>query len=193
MNNSGKVEASKVDSYLTQVRAALHGLPEGQVDDILRELRGHALELAEAKGVEAALNSLGDPVDLAKTYRAENQIIQGECSGSPLAILLGLRHASRSRAGRLLGTVLYVQTLLAIADRVVGNVHRLAVARVGYQRQPSRRYARGVGLVADTGRDSCGLDFAVLHRPGGPLVASPVPPLKKRFTACDARKLKRTN
>jgi hypothetical protein len=108
MNNSGKVEASKVDSYLTQVRAALHGLPEGQVDDILRELRGHALELAEAKGVEAALNSLGDPVDLAKTYRAENQIIQGECSGSPLAILLGLRHASRSRAGRLLGTVLYV-------------------------------------------------------------------------------------
>jgi hypothetical protein len=108
MTNSGKVDSTRVDSYLTRVRAALRGLPERQIDDILRELHGHALELAETEGMDAALRSLGDPVDLAKTYRAESEIVQAECSGSPLVILLGLRHASRSRTGRFLGTVLYV-------------------------------------------------------------------------------------
>jgi hypothetical protein len=99
---------TKIGSYLATVRAALRGLPEMQIEDIMRELRGHALELAEGKGADAAIESLGDPVDLAKTYRAESEIVHGECSGSPLSIFLGLRHASRSRAGRFAATVLYV-------------------------------------------------------------------------------------
>jgi hypothetical protein len=99
---------SRVESYLDRVRTALHGLPQPQIDDIMRELRAHAIELAEEKGIEAAFASLGDPVDLAKAYLAESQIIQGECSSSTLRILLGLRHAGRTRAGRFLATVLYV-------------------------------------------------------------------------------------
>jgi hypothetical protein len=99
---------SRVESYLDRVRTALHGLPERQIDDIMRELRAHAIELAEGKGIEAAFASLGDPVDLAKAYQAESQIIQGECSSSTLRILLGLRHAGRTRAGRFAATVLYV-------------------------------------------------------------------------------------
>ena len=73
---------SRIDGYLSRVRAALRGLPEGEIDDILRELRSHVNDLAEGQGVDAALRSLGDPVDLAKTYRAENEIAQAECSGS---------------------------------------------------------------------------------------------------------------
>jgi hypothetical protein len=107
MNNTNSVE-SQVESYLDRVRTALHGLPERQIDDIMRELRAHAIELAEGKGIEAAFASLGDPVDLAKAYQAESQIIQGECSSSTLRILLGLRHAGRTRAGRFAATVLYV-------------------------------------------------------------------------------------
>jgi hypothetical protein len=99
---------SRVESYLDRVRTALLGLPERQIDDIMRELRAHAIELAEGKGIEAAFASLGDPVDLAKAYQAESQIIQGECSSSTLRILLGLRHAGRTRAGRFAATVLYV-------------------------------------------------------------------------------------
>lgn len=100
---------SKIESYLARVRAALRGMPEREADDILRELRSHILELAGEDGadVEAGLQSLGDPVDLAKTYRTENLIAQAECSGSPLVILQGLRHASQSRSGRFLVTVLY--------------------------------------------------------------------------------------
>ena len=89
----------KVENYLGRVRVALRGLPEREIDDILRELRSTADEVGDA---DAALRSLGDPVDLAKTYRAENQIVQAECSGSPLAILQGLRYASRSRIWRVL-------------------------------------------------------------------------------------------
>src|SRR5215469_15257122 len=100
---------SRTDSYLSRVRAALRGLPEHEVDDILRELRGHIVELAgqDGSGLEAALRSLGDPGDLAKTYRAESQLAQAECSGSPLVILQGLRHASGSRLGRFAATALY--------------------------------------------------------------------------------------
>lgn len=69
----------KVENYLGRVRAALRGLPEPEIEDILREYHSTADEAGDA---DAALRSLGDPVDLAKTYRAENQIVQPECSGS---------------------------------------------------------------------------------------------------------------
>jgi hypothetical protein len=95
----------KVENYLARVRTALRGLPQGEIDDILRELRSTADELGDA---DTALRSLGDPVDLAKTYRVENQMVQAECSGSALAILQGLRHASKNRIGRLLLTSAYV-------------------------------------------------------------------------------------
>jgi hypothetical protein len=98
---------SRVESYLYRVRTALHGLPKRQIDDIMRELRAHAIELAEGRGVEASLASLGDPVDLAKAYRAESQMVRAECSSSSLHILLGLRYAGRTRAGRFAATVLY--------------------------------------------------------------------------------------
>jgi hypothetical protein len=107
MTKQDSVE-SRVESYLDRVRTALRGLPERQIDDIMRELRAHAIELAEGKGIEVAFASLGDPVDLAKAYRAESEIIRAECSSSSLRILLGLRHANRTRAGRFLATVLYI-------------------------------------------------------------------------------------
>jgi uncharacterized membrane protein len=79
---------SRIDGFLARLRAALRGMPEREIDDILREIRSHLAELSEAEGgdVDAAIRSLGDPVDLAKTYRAENLIVLAECSGSPLVI-----------------------------------------------------------------------------------------------------------
>jgi hypothetical protein len=108
MATAGGLE-SRTESYLASVRAALRGLPEREIDDILRELRGHIAEVAGRDGseLETALQSLGDPVDLAKTYRAESQLVRAECSGSPLVILQGLRHASGSRLGRFAVTALY--------------------------------------------------------------------------------------
>ena len=102
--------ASRIDGFLARLRAGLRGMPEREIDDILREIRSHITELSENEGsdVEAAIRSLGDPVDLAMTYRAESVMVQAECSGSPLVILQALRHASRTRAGRSTATLLYV-------------------------------------------------------------------------------------
>lgn len=103
-------ENPKVEKYLARARVAMRGMPGGEVEDALRELRSHIAELAAQDGgnAEAALESLGDPVELAKKYQADNQIVHAECSRSPLAILLGLRHASRTRIGQRAATALYV-------------------------------------------------------------------------------------
>jgi len=97
-----------LERYLMQVRAALRGLPEPEIDDILRELRSHIVESAgDGTELAAALGALGNPLDLANTYRADNQMAQAECTCSPLVILQGLRHASRSRLGCFAVTALY--------------------------------------------------------------------------------------
>jgi hypothetical protein len=115
----------KIERYLARVRVALRGLPEREIDDILRELRSHVDELAgpEGSGVEASLQSLGDPLDLAHTYRTENQMVRAQCSGSPL-IILGLRHATRGTFGRVTATTLYVP-LLQSGDAVAGALEKL--------------------------------------------------------------------
>lgn len=117
----------KTESYLARVRVALRGLPEREIDEILRELRSHVNELAgrEGSGVEAALQSLGDPLDLAQTYRSENQMVRAECSGSPLVILQGLRHATRGTAGRVTATALYVLGYFGMGTLWAGALEKL--------------------------------------------------------------------
>jgi len=102
--------AQTIERYFARVRVALRGLPEREIDDILRELRSYLNELAgkEGSGVEAALRSLGDPVELARTYRSENEMVRAQCSGSPIDILQGLRHASAGTLGRVTTTALFV-------------------------------------------------------------------------------------
>lgn len=124
---------AKIESYLAQLRAALRGLPAAEMDDILRELRSHIAELtSDGADVEATLRSLGDPVDLAKTYRAENHMVQAECSGSPLVILQGLRHTSQSWLGRLFVVVLYLFGYANVVALLAAAIEKLIVpARTG--------------------------------------------------------------
>lgn len=133
----------KIESYLAQVRTALRGLPEREIADILRELHSHIVELTtEGADVEAALRSLGDPVDLAKTYRAENLMVQAECSGSPLVILQGLRHASRSRLGRLFVTALYFFGYANVLTLWAAAIEKLiAPARTGLWYTPGKMWS----------------------------------------------------
>jgi hypothetical protein len=122
-----------LERYLARMRVALRGLPEREIDDILRELRSHVEELAEheASGVPAALHSLGDPVDLAQTYRSENHIVRAQCSGSPLVILQGLRSASGGTAERLTLTALYVLGYFGMGLLWAGALEKLAAPSRG--------------------------------------------------------------
>ncbi len=134
---------TKIENYLARVRTALRGLPEREIDDILRELRSHADELAGPDGtnVDAALQSLGDPVDLAHTYRAENTMVQAECTGSALVILQGLRHATRTRAGRLLAGTLYALGYINVVSLWVAALDKLlAPSRTGLWYAPDNAW-----------------------------------------------------
>lgn len=117
----------RIDSFLARVRIALRGMPEREIDDILRELRSHVEELAgnEESGIEAALRSLGDPLDLARTYRSENELVRAQCSSSPLVILAGLRHATMGRLGRTTLSALYVLGYFAMGTLWAGALEKL--------------------------------------------------------------------
>ena len=133
--------ARRIESYMAQVRVAFRGLPEREIEDILRELRSHIAELAgpDGAGVEEALRSLGDPVDLAETYRSENQMVRAECSGSPLVILQGLRHAGRGPLGRITATVLYAFGYINVLTLWAAAIDKLfAPSRTGVWYTPGK-------------------------------------------------------
>lgn len=125
---------AKVASYLEQVRAALRGLSQPQIEEILRELRSHVTELggAEGQGIEAALRSLGDPIDLGNTYQSQFRIKRAECSGSPLVILQALRATTRGGLGRVAATALYAFGYVSAIDLWAAAVGKFfAPSRVG--------------------------------------------------------------
>ena len=125
---------ARIETFIARLRAALRGMPEGEIADILREIRSHIADLAASQGsdIEAAIRSLGDPVDLAKKYRAENLIARAECSGSTLAILQGLRHAGRTHAGRFTATVFYVTGYVYVVTLWSAAIQKLVFpSRVG--------------------------------------------------------------
>ncbi len=147
----------RIDKYLARVRAALRGIPERETQDIVSELRSHISEIAGGDGsrMDEALKSLGDPVDLAKTYRAESQMVQAECSGSPLVILQGLRHASRSTIGRVSATALYFFGYISMGTLWIEAFDKLfAPSRIGLWYTPGN--LRSLTWVTGDGRAPVG-------------------------------------
>jgi uncharacterized membrane protein len=78
-----------------QLRRSLGELPAEEVQDILREIRGHILERAETSGglteerLAAILKTLGRPEDIAPLYQAEAMMSRARTSFSPWVVLRG--------------------------------------------------------------------------------------------------------
>jgi hypothetical protein len=78
-------------------------------------------------------------VDLAETYRSENQMVRAECSGSPLVILQGLRYASRTRWGRVTATALYAFGYINVLTLWAAAIDKLfAPSRTGIWYTPGQ-------------------------------------------------------
>jgi uncharacterized membrane protein len=83
---------TRIDSYLMNLRRSLGELPPEEVNDILREIRGHILERAEAAGelsdekLVAILKVLGKPEDIGPLYQAEAMVARARSSFSPALI-----------------------------------------------------------------------------------------------------------
>lgn len=111
MNATGAQE--KIEAYLSRLRVLLRGMSTAEIQDILGELRSHIVEKSNVNGeltaVETALQSLGDPEELASAYLTDAALAQAEVSRSPFRILASLyRWASLSVAGffALIGSLL---------------------------------------------------------------------------------------
>ncbi len=97
---------SRIDTYLMNLRRCLGELPAEEVNDILREIRGHILERAETAGeltdekLVAILKALGKPEDIGPLYQAEAMVARARASFSPTLILRTvLRWAMKSAVG----------------------------------------------------------------------------------------------
>ncbi len=96
--------SNRIDAYLVQLRECLGELPPEEVTDILREIRGHILERAEANGelteerLVAILKSLGRPEDIAPLYQADAAVARAKISLSPRVVMRGIQRWSRVSA-----------------------------------------------------------------------------------------------
>ena len=144
MANASPVN-SKLESYLQKLRSALRDLPSGEVEDIVREIRSHVLDRAEASGqpadagISSALDALGTPESLASQYVTEHLFSRAEVSRSPWLIQRSIfRWATLSIAGffvllaSLVGYFLGASLVIAAFAKFV-NPHRagLWMVRLG--------------------------------------------------------------
>jgi len=109
-----------VERYLERLRSRLRGMPASEVDEILRELRGHVEERVQSgTPLREVLQALGDPESVAAEYQTERVTARAECARSPLAILHGLMLLRR---GSLAGwTVLGLTALVYAWAFVLGG------------------------------------------------------------------------
>ena len=89
-----------------RLRRSLGELPAEDVNDILREIRGHILERAETAGemtdesLQRILRELGQPEDIGPLYQTEAMVARARSSFSPSLIFsTTLRWAMRSFVG----------------------------------------------------------------------------------------------
>ena len=104
----------RVEAYLLKLRGRLRGMNDGDVGEIVQELRAHITDKATASGeftsatVDSALDALGSPEELASQYLTDALLSRAEITRSPVRILQGLfRWAGLSIAGFfvMLGTI----------------------------------------------------------------------------------------
>jgi hypothetical protein len=125
MSTSGDAQ-QKIDAYLGRLRQRLRGMNDGDVREIVEELRSHITDKVAAggevtlAGVDAAIARLGTPEELASQYTTDDLLARAEVSRSPLRLLEGLfGWASLSMAGLfvLMGSLLgyFLGTTLALS------------------------------------------------------------------------------
>lgn len=88
-----------LEAYLRAVRAHLRGLPEAEIDEILRELRSHVLDRvgdgASPGALRDALARLGDPRDVARLNRAARVATAALEENSPFAVFRTIGRLAR--------------------------------------------------------------------------------------------------
>jgi hypothetical protein len=139
----------RIEAYLSVLRRRLRGMNDESAREIVKEMRSHITDKASANGeptvasVNAALDALGSPEELAAEYMTDDLLARAEVSRSPARILESLFHwASLSAAGFgvLLGSV--VGYFLGIVFVLVAVL------------KPFHPHTAGLWLIPDVAGDS---------------------------------------
>lgn len=107
MSDSSQPAQDPIASYLAALRKHLAGLPAGDVEEIVQELRGHIAErVAESASgqngttVEGILHQLGTAEQIGSLYRSDALVAHARATFSPaLIIRTTIRWASRTVLG----------------------------------------------------------------------------------------------
>lgn len=110
MSEHTQLQQEQIDVYLARLRRALEGLPAADIDEILRELRGHIAERAtdtestppDGAPIEQILSELGAPENIASAYRNDALVARARATFSPGLILrTTMRWATKTALGFL--------------------------------------------------------------------------------------------
>jgi hypothetical protein len=108
MTPNGETAPKSADAYLLRLRAALQGLPDSDVEEIVREIRSHIVERQEdevhgnSERLVQILSELGSPEDIGALYRTEALVARARATFSPVLILASAaRLATKSLIGFL--------------------------------------------------------------------------------------------
>ncbi len=120
---------ARIDAYLARLRESLGRLPNEEVNDILREIRGHIVERVESSGamdsktVERILGGMGRPEDIGSLYRTEALVARARATFSPLLIVrTTIRWAMKTLLGFIalvLGIIGYAVGLVLVASAIL--------------------------------------------------------------------------
>ena len=119
MSDHSEQPQAQIELYLATLRKHLAGLPADDVEEILRELRGHIAERAGGTGsaqnrapIEQVLRDLGTPEQIGSLYRADALVTHARTSFSPALIVRAtIRRASKT----LVGFVVFLAGFLGYA------------------------------------------------------------------------------
>jgi len=134
----------QIDRYLARLRAGLARLGQAEVDEILREIRGHILEQTETDNtpehLQATLAKLGSPEQLASLYQTESVLARVRDSGSHLGLVRGVFClARRSVLGLVAAVTGLVGYLLALWCLSLGIMKIIWPENVGVWWGPEER------------------------------------------------------
>jgi hypothetical protein len=145
-----------LDVYLDQVRRNLRGLSEADTAETIAELRSHVLDKVEGDPtptkVEAAIEALGSPRDVARLNLAERTVARMDADRSLLAVPRAIgRLATLSLYGFFAFMVSLIGYAVGAAFLLTAVAKPFAPGHVGLWRMPGPPgdLSYSLGMVSD--------------------------------------------
>ncbi len=152
------------DLYLAALRMQLAGLPADEVEETLRELRGHIAERAAESGAEQdrasvadILRQLGTPQEIGSLYRADALVAHARATFSP-ALIVGttIRWATKTLAGFVAFLAGVIGYAIGVGLMICGLLKPFLPRNVGLWINPPDGFLLGLEVPRPHGHELLG-------------------------------------